>query len=277
MSLPDFLVIGAQRGGTSLLHQILLAQPDVYVPVQRKEVHYFDRYFERGPEWYQSYFPAADAVDRYRAIGEITPDYLATAEVPARIHALLPDCRLIAILRNPVDRAHSWYQYARRTRNEGRDFETFLREEPAALDWGRYHRHLQRYLALFPRQALLVLVYEELVRDPPAELGRLARFLGIATIPPDPDLLGRRINPSELPRFRRGFALARRVGGLLARHDLNWPVRAAKRLGVRRWFGSSTPAAALSSADRERLAAFYADDVRKLGDLLQRDFDIWRS
>lgn len=277
MSLPDFLVIGAQRAGTSLLHQILLAQPDVYVPVQRKEVHYFDRYFERGPEWYQSYFPAADAVDRYRAIGEITPDYLATAEVPARVHALLPACRLIAILRNPVDRAHSWYQYARRTRDERRDFETFLREEPAALDWGRYHRHLQRYLALFPREALLVLVYEELVRDSATELGRLARFLGIGTIQADPGLLGQRINPSELPRFRRGFALARRAGSLLARHDLNWPVRAAKRLGVRRWFGRTALAVGLSSADRERLAAFYADDVRELGGLLQRDFDIWRS
>ena len=277
MSFPDFLVIGAQRAGTSLLHQILLAQPDVYVPVQRKEVHYFDRYFARGPEWYQSYFPAADAVDRYRAIGEITPDYLATAEVPARIRALLPACRLIAILRNPVDRAYSWYQYARRTRDERRDFETFLREEPAALDWGRYHRHLQRYLALFPREALLVLVYEELVRDPATELGRLARFLGIGTIQADPDLLGQRINPSELPRFRRGFALARRAGALLTRHDLNWPVRAAKRLGVRRWFGRTAPAAGLTSADRERLAAFYADDVRELGGLLQRDFDIWRS
>ena len=80
MTLPSFLVIGAQRAGTSLLHQILLAHPDVYVPAQRKEVHYFDRYFERGVEWYQSYFPAADAAGRYRAIGEITPDYLATEE-----------------------------------------------------------------------------------------------------------------------------------------------------------------------------------------------------
>ena len=277
MSLPNFLVIGAQRAGTSLLHQILLAQPEVYVPVQRKEVHYFDRYFERGPDWYESYFPAADATARYRAVGEITPDYLAIAEVPARIHALLPDCRLIAILRNPIDRAYSWYQYARRTRNDSRDFERFVREEPAALGAGLYHRHLHRYLALFPREALLVLVYEELVRDPASELGRLARFLGIGTIRPDPDLLGRRINPSELPRFRRAFALARRAGGVLARHDLNWPVRVAKRLGVRRWFGSGAAAATLSSAERERLAAFYADDLRALSTLLQRDFDIWRA
>jgi hypothetical protein len=278
MSLPDFLVIGAPRAGTTLLHQILLGHPQVYVPVQRKEVHYFDRYFERGVDWYQSYFPAAEAAGGYRAIGEVTPDYLACAEAPARIHALLPQCRLIAILRNPVDRAYSWYQHARRSRNERRDLRAFLEEEPEALRAGLYHRHLQGYLARFPRQALLVLLYEELLREPGRELGRLAAFLGIDMVWDDPAaLLRERVYASDLPRFRRGFALARRTAGFLARHDLNWPVRTAKRLGVRRWFGSSDDAPALSAADRERLAAFYRDDVRELGELLRRELDVWQA
>ena len=278
MSLPDFLVIGAQRAGSSLLHQILLGHPQVYVPVQRKEVHYFDRYFERGVDWYRSYFPAADAAGRYRAIGEVTPDYLAAAEAPARIHALLPQCRLIAILRNPVDRAWSWYQHARRSRNERRDFATFLEEQPEALGAGLYHRHLQSYLALFPRAALLVLLYEELLRDPGRELGRLTEFLGVDMVWPDPAALLREpVYASEVPRFRQAFALARRAGGVLARHDLNWPVRAAKRLGVHRWFGSNSAAPALSRQDRERLAAFYCDDVRQLRALLRRELDIWQA
>jgi len=277
MTLPNFLVIGAQRAGTSLLHQILLTHPDVYVPAQRKEVHYFDRYFERGDEWYQSYFPAAGAAGRYRAIGEITPDYLATEEAPVRIHALLPACRLIAILRNPVDRVYSWYQHARRSRNERRDFATFLQGEPGALHSGLYHRHLQSYLALFPRESLLALLYEELLRDPGRELGRLTEFLGVDMVWPDPAaLLRERVYASDFPRFRQGFALARRAGGFLARHDLNWPVRAAKRLGVRRWFGSSAAARALSVAERERLAAFYRDDVRQLSALLRRELDLWQ-
>jgi hypothetical protein len=278
MTLPNFLVIGAQRAGTSLLHRILLAHPDVYVPGQRKEVHYFDRYFERGVEWYQSYFPASDAAGRYLAIGEITPDYLATDEAPARIHALLPACRLIVMLRNPVDRVYSWYQHARRSRNERRDFATFLEEEPGALRAGLYHRHLQSYLALFPRESLLVLLYEELLRDPGRELGRLTAFLGADMVWSDPAaLLSERVYASEMPRFRQGFALARRAGGFLARHDLNWPVRAAKRIGVRRWFGRSSAAAALSAAERERLAAFYEDDVRELSALLRRELDVWQA
>jgi hypothetical protein len=278
VSLPNFLVIGAQRAATTLLHQLLLAHPDVYVPVRRKEIHYFDRYFERGVTWYEGYFPTADAARQYRAIGEITPDYLAIEAAPARIHGLLPACRLIAILRNPVDRAYSYYQHARRSRNERRDFQTFMREEPTALAWGLYHQHLQRYLALFSREALLVLVYEELVRDPGPELARLTRFLNVDMVWRDPAALFReRVNASEVPRFRHGFALARRAGAVLARHDLNWPVRMAKRIGARRWFGSSAPEPSLPPADRARLAAYYQDDIRQLSGLLQRDFHIWRS
>lgn len=276
MSLPNFLVIGAPRAGTSLLHhKILLPHPEVYVPVQRKEVHYFDRYYERGLEWYQSYFPSGEA-EQFQAIGEVTPDYLATPEAPARIHALLPGCRLVAILRNPVDRAWSWYLHARRSRNEGRDFARFIEEDPAALSGGLYHQHLQRYLALFPRQQLLVLIYEELVENPGRELGRLAAFLGVGMIWSDPAaLLHERVNPGETPRFAGTFALARRAAGALTRHDLNWPVRVAKQLGVRRWFGRTASEPTLSAAERRRLADFYRDDVGELAALLERDLEVW--
>ena len=277
MSLPNFLVIGARRAGTSLLHhKILGAHPDVYVPVQRKETHFFDLYYERGVDWYRSYFPPDEAAGRFRAIGEVTPDYLASAEAPGRIHELLPECRLIAILRNPVEQAWSDYRHRRRAHDERRDFGTFI-EDSAALDGGLYHRHLERYLALFRREALLVLIYEELVRDPGRELGRLTGFLGVPMIWPDPAILLReRVNPGEIPRFRRGFALARRVGGLLARHDLNWPVRLAKRLGVRGWFGRSASVPTMAPAERKHLADFYREDVRRLGLLLQRDLDVWQ-
>jgi hypothetical protein len=277
MSLPNFLVIGARRAGTSLVHhKILATHPQVYVPVQRKETHYFDLYYERGVEWYQSYFPPDDAAGRFRAIGEVTPDYLASEEAPGRIHQLLPECRLIAILRNPVEQAWSDYRHRRRGHNEGRDFATFV-QDSAALHGGLYHRHLERYLARFRRDALLVLIYEELVRDPGRELGRLTAFLDVPMIWSDPAaLLRERVNPGDIPRFRRGFALARRAGGMLARRDLNWPVRLAKRLGVRSWFGRAASEPSMAVAERRRLADFYRDDVRRLSLLLQRDLDIWQ-
>src|SRR5262245_15946864 len=126
MTLPNFLVIGAQRAGTTLLHRILDLHPAVYMPYRRKEVHYFDWYYDRGPEWYSRFFPTGAEARRYRAIGEATPDYLFDARAPQRIRALLTDCRFVLSLRNPVDRAFSWYRFCLRSVNEQRDPEEFF-------------------------------------------------------------------------------------------------------------------------------------------------------
>jgi len=276
MTRPDFLVIGAPRAGTSLLHRILQAHDEVYVPTQRKEIQFFDRYFDRGPAWYERYFPPSREASAYRAIGEASPGYLAAAEAPARIHALIPDCRLIAILRNPVDRAHSAYQYARRSYNERADFETFLRHHPAVMEAGLYGKHVGLYLALFSRESLLVLLFEELIGDPARELDRLRSFLTLSHGWDDPrGLLEQKVNPSDVPRFRAAFATARRVGGFLMRHDVNWPVRMAKRAGVRKAFGRSAPAPPVPAAMRARLAEFYRADVAELARLVRRDLRVW--
>lgn len=271
-ALPSFLVIGAQRAGTSLLHEILAAHPEIYVPPQRKELHYFDRYHDRGLGWYASYFPEKEAAGTYAAIGETTPDYLAIPEVAPRIAAALPGCRLVAILRNPVDRAYSWYQYCRRNRNERRGVEEFLDNDPTALDWGLYGEHLARYRERCAGHPLLVLVYEDLVREPGPELERLAGFLSLSRPFTEPDaMLQRKVNSSEVPRFRRGFAAARRFGGFLMKHDLNWPVRVAKRLGVQGLFGRAPKAPPLAPEVRARLQAYYAEDVARLSALAGRD------
>src|SRR5258706_11489250 len=100
--LPDFLIIGAQRSGTSTLYQYIARHPDVRGAF-RKEVHYFDMHYDRGLDWYRACFPTRGFT------GESSPSYLIHPEVPARVAAVLPDIKLIAILRNPVERAYSAY------------------------------------------------------------------------------------------------------------------------------------------------------------------------
>jgi hypothetical protein len=274
--LPDFLVIGAQRAGTTLLHTVLAAHPEVYLPGQRKEIHFFDWYFGRGPEWYRRFFPRVDEAGSYRAIGEATPDYLAAPNAAERIHDLIPQCRLVAVLRNPVDRAYSWYCYLRRGYNERRDFNSFISQDPTALEWGLYAKHLGRYLSLFPRTSLLVLLYEELIQQPVRQLDQVSQFLGLSTGWTDAEqYLRARVNTSTPPRFRAGFGIAHRIGDLLMRYDLNWPVRAAKRMGVRRLFGTSASNPELLPHDRMRLRAYYEADVRSLEVLLGRNLTIW--
>jgi Sulfotransferase domain len=278
VNCPNFLVIGAQRAGTTLLHRILATHPEVYVPSQRKEVHYFDRYFERGQGWYAGYFPAERAGRRHIAVGEVTPDYLAHPQAADRIHATIPDCRLIAILRDPVDRAFSWYQYCRRNGDERRPFERFIAEDPTAVEYGLYHKHLSRYWELVPRHALKVMLYEDLIADPLRESQALAIFLGLnCSFSNSSALLADRINAGVVPRHRGAFALARRVGGYLMRQDINWPSQMAKRLGVREWFGREDGAATLDARSRERVGMRFVEDAIRLGNSLDRNLaEVWR-
>jgi hypothetical protein len=278
MTLPNFLVIGAQRAGTTLLHRILEAHPRVFVPSRRKEVHYFDRYWDRGVDWYAKFFPPDDEAGRYDAIGEVTPDYLFDPRVPLLIHELLPSCRLIVSLRNPVDRAYSSYAHALRSRNEKRKFEDMMSQDEEIVKRGFYSQQLNRYLQLFPKDALLVLIYEEIVSAPIEQLERIRDFLGLERGWQDPDtLMQERVNTSEIPRFRAAFAQARRFGALLTRSDLDWVVRFAKRSGVDKVFGRRVATPPMAPSHRQMLQALYGEEILALESILGRELPSWRG
>ena len=107
---------GAQRSGTTSLYKALTCHPYV-IPARVKEVHYFDKHFDEQSIWYQSHFPNRWALEPthqhrvHKITGEATPDYMYYEEVPARVRGLLPDVRLVAILRDPAARAYSHYQH----------------------------------------------------------------------------------------------------------------------------------------------------------------------
>jgi hypothetical protein len=202
--LPDFLVIGAQRAGTTSLYRYLLQHPDV-APARVKEVHFFDDAFARGPAWYRAHFPRAAALSRpgaarRRITGEATPYYLFHPAVPGRVAALLPDVKLIAILRDPVDRAYSHYWLQRAFGRERLSFEDAVaseddrlrgdRDDRGAHRWfsylarGIYVDQLVRWGDYVPRGSLLVLESERLLAEPQASLREVTAFLGLSDPPP---------------------------------------------------------------------------------------------
>jgi Sulfotransferase domain len=207
---PTFLVIGAQKGGTTSLHRYLREHPAVLCP-GTKEVHYFSLRYAQGERWYRSLFPlfpAGIAVwlrhGARAAVGEATPAYLFDPGAAARVHAFNGQMRVIAVLRDPVDRAYAHYHMERETRDERRPFEDALAWEEEVLApelerWfadpayasllplygrsyvarGRYAEQLERWLRLFPREQLLVLTTDELRIDPGGTMALIARFLGV--------------------------------------------------------------------------------------------------
>ncbi len=132
-ALPDFVVIGAMRSGTSQFYRLLTQHPNVERSAL-KEVHYFDRNFERGTEWYRQCFPPPKWEDGRRSItGEATPSYMLDPLAPERMAQVVPEARLIALLRNPVDRAYSHHNLLTRRGTETRSFEEAIDEEQSWL------------------------------------------------------------------------------------------------------------------------------------------------
>lgn len=209
-ALPDFLIVGAQKSGTSSLYRYLAQHPQVRESVL-KEVHYFDGGLQDGIDtyalgeaWYRSHFPLRSAMAPDQKTFEASPLYLLHPLAAERIAALVPEVRIVAILRNPTDRALSHYFHNVRKNDQRRVQETLpvgqaMAEEEARLApivargaykeeayrvfsykaRGRYLEQLQRYRDRFPAENILVLRAEDLFEDPAGLMDRLSGFLGL--------------------------------------------------------------------------------------------------
>ena len=202
-TLPDVLIIGAQRSGTSSLYKYLGAHPSVVVPL-RKETEFFSRRHARGVDWYRAHFPVAV---RSRLRGhplltfEATPDYLLYPAAPYRAAQLLPAAKIIVLLRNPIDRAFSHYRHTVRLGFEWLTFEEALDAEDSRLAdeiremqvnpsfWPRAFNHfsyvarglyamqIQRWLECYARDDFLFIKSEDLFSDPREAFARVLEFL----------------------------------------------------------------------------------------------------
>jgi sulfotransferase family protein len=214
--LPDYLIIGAQRAGTTSLHRYLVQHPGVRTMLRTKGVHFFDTAYGRGMSWYASRFPTrltAWWVARRHGVelrtGEASPYYLFHPLVPDRVAEHLPRVKLIALLRDPVQRAYSHYQHEVARGFETLSFEEAVEAEPVRLAGetermladpgyhsfahqhhsylarGCYAEQLERWRARFDDRQLLVLSSERFFAEPEASFRRVLEFLELPGFTPD--------------------------------------------------------------------------------------------
>jgi hypothetical protein len=215
-ALPNFLVIGAARCGTTLLHECLKEHPEIYVPHHVwKEVHFFDREsnYIRGIEYYRTFF---QDIRQEKMIGEVTPNYLFSRICAERIafHLDRSSLKFVVSLRNPVEMLYSYYKH-QYIGGWYKTFHDFIRGEDDIVRRGFYIEHINEYLRYFPRENLHCLVFEDLPRDAQGWIRSVYKFLGVANVNFVPRVVGNetKVYASSSRRYR-GDVVTRSVRGL---------------------------------------------------------------
>lgn len=295
MVMPNFLIIGAAKAGTTSLCYYLNQHPEIYISLE-KEPRYFcpEIYttFCNGPlrdgarrsivtlEEYQKLF--AGATDEV-ALGEASTEYMYFPETPNRIKQAIPDIRLIAILRNPVERAFSAFCYQLRDGCEDLSFEQALEDEARRIEncwrpgWlyknaGFYYRQLVPYFEIFERHQIRIYLYEDLDKHLERTLRDICLFLEVN---PNfsPDLS--RQNVSKIPKNRLLNNLVKRNNSI--KTALKWLLPAGVQNDLSHWIRQYNLSVKPTLLDewRYKLMQSYYEDIKKLEELIDRDLSQW--
>jgi len=296
ITLPNFLVIGAGRSGTTSLHHYLMQHPDVFVPSAKAPSFFYavdespDRRATRDlatqrsfvRDW-DSYVRLFDAWSGQRAVGEVSPAYLMATGVASRIADRLPEVRLIAVLRDPLQRAHARYVARRRDGLErARTFEQVVADEMARpfdlndtagtyVAGGFVSHVIETYLDRFPPERIRFFLHDDLKYDTSSVVTDLWSFLEVDPRSPAPhDVHNRSGGVISQPLVRaawtRSASIRQRIGPLVPK---TWRDRAF-RLATRQLAPLE-----MNATVRARLADLYEPEVTRLGQLIKRDLSHW--
>lgn len=273
--LPTFLVVGAGKTGTSWLRVSLQEHPEVFIP--GKEIHFFSEHYQNGFEWYEEFFATAE---RGVTIGDISPSYMFSLEAHKRIYGWEPSTKIIFSLRNPIDRAYSHYKMGYRFGRVKGDIDKELAFNTQMVKQGLYTAHIERYLTLFPKPQVKVLIYDDLKQNPLQYLQDVLSFIEV----------DKNFSPSTLQRgfhVTKGKPKHQNIHKMLLyilkkmTHTNNftraWAINLRKS-NLTKFYNRINPGApppALSHVKLRELAMFYSEDVKKLSDLLNRDLNFW--
>jgi len=265
----DFIIIGAAKSATTWLQTQLQSDSAVYMP--DPELHYFSREYSRGQDWYLSQFSEEGLG---RTIGEKSNSYLYAPEAATRLHRDLPQVKLIAQLRNPVERAYSSYCMLFRRGEVGADIESYLDpslgENLQLLGSGNFASHLQSYIDLFGRERLLILFFEEVLDDPETQMSRVRAHLGLPPRPLAP-------NGREKVKDKTAPLVSARLRKRLAwMKPIVRPLRSTPAFEtVRGLIARKTQYPPLTDELRKRLNEYYGPSIEALEQISGQSLSDW--
>ena len=296
MTLPNFLIIGAAKSGTTSLYSYLNQHPQIYFSpfkeprffaLEGLEINY------QGPaqiinqkaintlEEYQKLFAA---VKDEKAVGEASTLYLYSEQAPKKIKQYLPDVKIIAILRNPIDRAYSSYSHLVRDGFETLSFAEALQQEKQRVtqNWsplwhyqqrGFYYQQLARYYDLFDEAQIRVYLYDDFVKNTPQVVADIFDFLGVdPNFIPDTD---KKMNVSGVPKNKVFHQIITKDNPLKSVVKQFLPQSVRQKLYKKIKSSNLEKQSAMSPEIRRQLAEVFEQDIAQLEKLLQRDLSTW--
>ena len=272
----DFIGLGAQKAGTSWIYACLYEHPETCMPF--KEIHFFsrERHYKNGIDWYKEKFRTCP---KNKLKGEFSTSYLDSEVAAKRIHQHFPNAKLIACLRNPINRAFSSYINGIKGGRVPADwsFEEALKKDKKEnyLEQGFYYRNLQFYLKYFNRDKILVLIYEDIKKNPLKFMQKIYDFLDVDSLFIS-SMLNRKINIARAPKFvfidRIIFHIAKslRKAGL---HKVVWCIKKINLPTLIRKINTKKKEIKLDEKTRHELKNLYEEDIRKLSKMIGRDLE----
>lgn len=284
--LPDFIVAGASKAGTTSLINYLNCSPDIGCITQLnngQEPHFFSKEYGRGLDWYSSLF---SSLDQWKIVGEKSVSYMTNPGAVKRIHSILPEVKLIFVLRNPIDRAYSQYKANVQRGTEYLSFDRaldsehrrrkFFKNNYSYLERGYYAIPLNRYYSLFNKDQIHVVIYEEFVKNPKEILDGICTFLKVEGEFIERMDFSRRYNVSRLPKYRypQFFVMIFRkfAPNLFSKGFLGRIVNSLEKLNL---VEGTFPA--LDEELRNKYNKVFEKSNYELEKLIQKDLKVWRE
>lgn len=278
--LPNFVIIGGMKCGSTALWKYMLQRPEIYLPPKQKNLEFFDGRgnWQRGLSWYESFY--TEAGNNYAAIGEVSTEYTKfpqAKDVAANMASMLPNARLIYLVRNPIERTISHYLHMVGAAKESRSFEEATRDLKGNpyIDYSMYYFQLEQFLPYYPVDRVLIVLSQELRSDRNTTLNKIYQFLNVKIKADVADeiranqyserrrwnWLGQSIRRNE-NRFNTYSYLKRRYPALgsITESIISRPLRRPK----------------LSEGSRERLSNHFRTDLEKLERACDLDLDCWK-
>ncbi len=275
--VPDFLIVGTMKSGTTTLADYLSVHPAIWIPEQEVQFFNNERNFARGPGWYSRKLTEGCPPDRIAemTIGEKTPTYSYQKNCAQRIKDLCPNVKLVWIFRNPVQRTFSNYLHSLKNGSELADFPTAVERELENKNRDRFRNYIERskyadqvehFLTLFERDQMHFLVFMHLISQPLEELNKVLRFLGLDEFEAEPPPMAS--NTTTLPASPLSMWVTKKVFGSESK-----PYRLMRRIN----YLYPRPKPKFPPELKEKLAREFDASNARLAELTGLDLSIWKS